>query len=192
MPRKHMLPDGNDIHGISCRLRNAGVRRAIRLVLDRIRDRRPGDFAALQRLVREIVPVPAAKLADDPGMLGQWCPDPDLPPWDPNLPDPDHLRPTCVVMLLDKEHEHLVATVAHEFGHACSTDEDRRRRGGPDEEWATELTADWYACRWGFGREIARQRPTLRWIHHLGGPGFKFKWLGTWYRVTRSLCIREV
>jgi hypothetical protein len=162
-------------------------------VLDQVRQRRPGDFAALTRLVRRIVPVSAESLEKDPGTLGEWkqCPD-ELLPWDPAHPDPVHVRPSGVVELLDEEHEDVVATVAYEFGHVCTRHEDLWRRGGPSDEWRSELAADWYAYRWGFGRAISRSRKRRKLLHHLGGPGDVVEVDGCRFRITRSLCLHPV
>jgi hypothetical protein len=84
------------------------------------------------------------------------------------------------------------ATIAHEFGHAMTRYEDLKRRKSFDEEWASELTADWYAYRWGFGREIAATRKILRFIHHCAGPGQEFEADGNIYRVTRNFCLKFV
>jgi len=41
----------------------------------------------------------------------------------------------------------FAAIVAHEFGYACTRQEDIERRNAPSDEWASEAAADWYAYR---------------------------------------------
>jgi len=80
-----------------------------------------------------------------------------------------------VVWLAEDQDQNLTATIAHEFGHACTRDIDLDRRGTiPNEEWRSELTADWYAYKWGFGREIVRDRKIRDWHHHGPKPGDEF------------------
>lgn len=67
--------------------------------------------------------------------------------------------------------DHLAAGIAHELGHACTRTADIERRRAPTDEWGSESAADWYAYRWGFGREIARDRRTRRPDDHGPGPG---------------------
>ena len=54
----------------------------------------------------------------------------------------------------------IVAVVAHEFGHACTTEADVRRRHSPKRKWAYELCADWYAYQWGFGSVLRQYMPS--------------------------------
>jgi hypothetical protein len=87
--------------------------------------------------------------------------------------------------------------IAHELGHACTTFEDLLRRGEVDtDEWRSELAADWYAYKWGFGKIIARDRRFRGWAHHGAAPRQRYsvKMDGYWYRyrVTRNFCVRLV
>jgi hypothetical protein len=145
--RKRPLPS---IHSILCRIRSRGLRRAIRQVLDQVRERRPRDFGRLRSLVRIIVPLPKAEARD--GTLGRWqknSPVRDDPStWAWGFED----TPGILYLSEGIEAAHAVAVVAHEFGHGCATDSDLKRRGDVGDEWAEELTADWYAYKWGFGR----------------------------------------
>ena len=82
-----------------------------------------------------------------------------------------------------------VGVVAHECGHAVATEDDLARRRAPDDEWASELTADWYAYKWGFGRAVALERPSRAFVHHCVGPG-QISGLGDrWYRVSRRFVM---
>jgi hypothetical protein len=92
--------------------------------------------------------------------------------------------------------DRLISTFAHELGHAATCQEDRNRRKAPFDEWDSELAADWYAYKWGFGREIARHRKIRDWGHHLTAPGSTFE-VGHdgkiyHYRITRNFCVRLV
>ena len=120
-------------------------------------------------------------IQDDPAQWGKW---------DDHWPHPG-------VVKVSTSAEFLASTLAHEFGHACSRWEDLERRQAPSDEWASELTADWYAYKWGFGRLIARQRKTRDHLHHGPGPGETCE-LGQLdrsmrrFRVTRSFVVHEM
>jgi hypothetical protein len=60
--------------------------------------------------------------------------------------------------------EYAIAAIAQEFGHACTRFQDLERRGAHiNDEWTSELAADWYACKkWGFAREIRQTRKVSR------------------------------
>lgn len=99
--------------------------------------------------------------------------------------------------LISSEWIHTVATIAHELGHAATTEYDFDRRyqeiGSP--EWASEGCADYYAYRWGFGREIRRHNRERSFAHHGGLPGDVINpFDNAWFRVTRNfhyLPVRE-
>jgi hypothetical protein len=186
------------IFGIPCRLKTARARRAVRDVLRQIRARHPKDFAKLQMLVREIRPVTKQEAAN--GTLGEWKADHEDPydqsTWGYGCSDTD----TPGVMFVS-EHDHgldLRGVIAQEFGHACSSELDRSRRYGPNtfikDEWASELAADWFAYKWGFGRVIARDRKFRDWRHHAPAPGSRFSVtvdsVEHHFRVTRNFVIR--
>ena len=135
--------------------------------LARIFKRNPSDFRRLKNMVRAIIPF------EDPedGDLGQYC------PASANFEDPQTYGygqddTPCVIKLLDSLSTNSIPGVlAHELGHAATTENDRIRRGATSDEWRSELAADWYAYKWGFGREIAKQRKSRDWVHHGPKPG---------------------
>ncbi len=99
-----------------------------------------------------------------------------------------------VIKLVEKiPIEDLPGVLAHELGHAATRSEDLERRGPISDEWSSELAADWYAYKWGFGRQIARERKTRDWLHHGPCPGSTFKesYDGKiyHYRVTRNFVV---
>lgn len=189
------MPTATNILGIPCQLRTPFMRQAVRDVLGQIRERCPKDFASLQSLVRDIRPVSKAEAAV--GTLGEWkefSPDPDDPAtwgWGSGDATPGHLY------LNEHETEGAAGVIAHEFGHACVTQKDLDKRGAAGDEWAEELSADWYAYKWGFGREIARRRKTRKFSHHGPTPGQLFSIGGPdveelHFRVTRSFLIHPM
>jgi len=101
------------------------------------------------------------------------------------VPEDDENRRGVIALAPDTSRGH----VAHEFGHAVASYEDQARRQAPDDEWASELTADWYAYKWGFGRDVARDRPTRRFGHHCVGPGQKISLGERWWRVSRRFVM---
>lgn len=193
--------NGN-IMGVPCRLRTVRARKAVAQVLRQIRLRYPGDFERLHRKVLRIVPLSQRK--QHGGTQGEWVKNEvKLSPeeqWqgvrqrDPIVLDALDGYPPGVIYLAEAD-TNLIALVAHELGHAATRSEDIKRRGDfSSDEWAHELAADWYAYRWGFGREIARDRKTRYVGHHLSGPNTRFSeecdGVRYHYRITRNLCIR--
>lgn len=145
------------------------MRNAIRVVLTRISEQFPDDHATLCRIVLAIEPLADEDAAK--GIRGKWqgqeerSDDPMTWSWGFSKPAPGTLY------LIDRREKHAVALVAHELGHAITTFFDLQMRGDAEDEWASELTADWYAYRWGFCAEIEAHRPTRDWRHHGVPPG---------------------
>lgn len=161
-----------EVHGIPCFLRKPSSREALRMTLGRIKARRPKDYDALRVLVRKVVPLSKAEIAASPGTIGECIYE------HPKADDPSTWsygvdRTPCVLKLDESAPaDDLPAIIAHELGHAATRLEDLKRRGEVDtDEWRSELAADWYAYRWGFGREISRQRKSRDWRHHGVCPG---------------------
>ncbi len=155
------------VEGIRCKLRKAGARKAVGKVLRQIRQRFPQDYERLKSRVRGIRPLANRDTKD--GTLGEWKELPETE--DPRTWD----RGDGVLYLKEDKQDHLIPTIAHELGHACTELIDLLRRGEvPFDEWASELTADWYAYKWGFGRQIAKARKTRNWSHHGPPPGSEF------------------
>lgn len=102
--------------------------------------------------------------------------------------------------LADAPEFKLLATIAHELGHAATTQGDFEKRDnalGGDAQWASESCADYYAYRWGFGRQVRRSQQTRRLGHHGGLPGQVIEIGGPngttlRYRVTRHFYYRRV
>lgn len=147
-------------HGIPCMLADRPLCSAITTVLRQIQRRVPADYARLRRRVERIEAVPVADAED--GTQGEWR----------SLRGTrfgeEHDTPGTLRLLPGIDHP--LATVAHEFGHVCTREADFTRRDGYSGEWANEMCADLYAYRWGFGRAIARDRPTRVFGHHGPGP----------------------
>jgi hypothetical protein len=161
------------IHGIPCRLHTA-AQRTLREVLDRIQSAQPVDYGRLVRVVREVVPLPPEETED--GTMGGWKADEprddDAATWEYGFGE----TPGILYVNEDLPLPELVATMAHELGHACTVREDLEARGSELEgEWTSELTAHWYAVtRWGFGAEIEPLRDRLDRRHHGPWPGETF------------------
>jgi hypothetical protein len=150
-----MCMKAHRIYGICCRLRTTRTRRVVRIVLDRIRSRCPSDFERLQSLVREIIPLSRSQIRD--GTRGQWIEEQGSAD-DPSTWGYGYFASPGKMLLAEdfETPEDAIATVAHEFGHACTSFDDLERRGAHiSDEWTSELAADWYACKkWGFACEI--------------------------------------
>jgi len=186
------------ILGIPVTVESKQLRATIRSVLQQIEQRCPQDFARLKARVVAIIPL--SKEIEDDGSIGLWrtceveaerlvC-DTSGRGLEPNAAAGE----VAIWEGLDEAAQAEV--VAHELGHACSTRADLARRRAPAYEWASELAADWYAYRWGFGRDIERNRRQQGFVHHAVGPGqmIDVNVDGMWrrYRVTRNHCMRLV
>jgi len=174
------------VHNIPCFLCDPILREGVQKTLQQILDRCPKDFRRLQRLVRAIQPYDDA----DEGDQGIWIEDSpirkDPATWHYGFGD----TPGVLKLVENLPIEDLPGLFAHELGHAATRPEDLERRGALDDEWQSELAADWYAYKWGFGRQIARQRKTRVWQHHGPPPGSTFEesidGIVYHYRITRN------
>ncbi len=151
------------IRGISVKLPAGPLRDAVRKVLDRIGERYPEDLARLQRRVRQVLP-----LEPDVDASGVWLPDSEYE-WAYVLKHEEYCHGELFLAkdLMPSEH---VGVAAHEFGHACTTARVLARRGTEETRWAMELSANWYAYRWGFGRDVARIRDYFLSAEHCIAP----------------------
>jgi hypothetical protein len=111
------------------------------------------------------------------GTGGEWKPDKQPDYDETNWYEYAPSGRTQGILCIDEnapEHE-LVAKLAHELGHACTTQDDLDARQSPEDEWASEWAADWYAVkRWGFGAEIESIRDNRDRLHHGPSPGKPF------------------
>jgi hypothetical protein len=165
--------------------------RAIAIVLRQIKRRAPRDFQRVLSLVNAFEPLPAAESEEVSGRWGSSRSD----LYDFEAKGAIQIRPGV---------PDAIPLVAHELGHACTREADFERLDGFDSEWASEMCADRYAYKWGFGRVIARHRPNRDLGHHGPGPRSVFTvgpmevpdWPGRLlvhrYRVTRTFRIRFV
>jgi len=142
---------------ITCRVKSRIVKDALHTVLTKIRARSPKDFERIRNRVRKIIPL--SQKCRRQGDLGEWKSD-----------GGKYDYASTGVILLSSDPLYLIATVAHELGHACTREPDIAKRD-IDSEWASEMCADYYAYKWGFGRNIARFRPNRVASHHGPMPG---------------------
>lgn len=156
-----------------CSLPDGEVRSAVADVLKQIGDRIPRDLAQLQAIVRDIVFLPES---EHPSTLGELIRDQAELEDDPSTWGIDQRDVTGVCYLKnDISYDDAIGIVAHEFGHACTSDADLQRRGVVPDEWASEMAADRNAYRWGFGKQIAASRKTRAFEHHGVAPGATFE-----------------
>jgi hypothetical protein len=152
------------------------------VVLRQIASRAPKDLARLRGRVRRFAPLPRSERRRRiPGRFFQHSHDFESPG----------------VVQIDASNPALVALVAHELGHACTREEQfDRRTPDNDEEWASEMCADYYAYKWGFGRAIAARRRRRELAHHGPTPRQEFTLESgedvARYRVTRRFYIHFV
>jgi hypothetical protein len=170
-----------DVVGIPTRVRKAATRRTLRQVLTRIKARRPADYVRILARVREIIPVPDPEVA-----MGRWRPD-----------DGDDLdQPGVLEIYEDVDPDDLLPVLAHELGHVCTTEAVFKRRRAIDWLWGFEMAANWFACRWGFGRELRRMMRLQHWTHHCVPPGKCFETSGGGvtrvYKVSKNRVMQLV
>jgi len=171
-----------------CELQNPSARNAVAAVWRHLRAHFPADARFLAAIVKRIVPV--AEADAEGGDCGQWLDDAFLSlaeqiAWYERFGD-EHGRGYGTMKLLDSDALSTLV-VAHEMGHAFTSDEDLDDRGGPD-EWNSEAAADMHAVRWGlltledirhrFLRNLGEQEDETcgaAWTHHGPVPG------GDWF-----------
>jgi hypothetical protein len=153
----------HDHSGIACSLDTKPVCCAIEQVLAAIILRFPDDFARLTTRVLGFRDL-SSGAADD--SRGRWLTD-DAGP----VPN----RESQGFVELSPCDRAVVALVAHELGHAVATDDDVEQRATIDSEWAEEMTADYYAHKWGFGAAIEASRRERCWLHHGPAPSSEFE-----------------
>ena len=158
------------VHGIPYFLRNPIFRESAQKTLQKILERCPEDLARLQKLVREIRPYDDAG-ESDMGIWGKDVPTKDPATWHYGNGD----TPGIIKINENMRPDELPGVLAHELGHAATRDEDLKRRGPVSGQWKSEFSADWYAYKWGFGRQIARQRKIRVTLHHGPRPGSTFE-----------------
>jgi hypothetical protein len=179
------------ILGVPCELSSSTARRALFHVLRTIRTKSPKDWKQIRLIVTKVASLNPEQKAD--GTMGWWRrlePVTSMPEtWDfGDLGTPGVLYVDDTLDFVD-----LVPNIAHELGHACTTDDDLAETGGPDDpEWTSELTADRYAYRWGFGPAIGRRRKHRDSGHHGFAPGTEFTYGSVNWQVTRGLCFRII
>ena len=163
------------VHGIPCHLKKRSVRAIFNSVLDQIKQKYPKDYRRLLNIVQEIKPWEG----DEEGTMGEWIETgyPDLK--DPTTWEYGFVDTPGYILINEKvgnSHEEMTANIAHELGHAAVRDEDLERRGQCNcDGWAEEMSADWYAYKWGFGRQIRKQSKIRDWMHHGPLPGHTFE-----------------
>lgn len=202
------VPPGKPSHSLCelpSRLQEAVSRRVVTGVLRQIKERFPDDFA---RLKDRVVMIRALSRDEfDSGTRGWWHGRKvwalyrDVDPF--TLSEEIRLNwdeTACGIVELPEcswvTEDGLAANAAHEFGHACTLNEDVEKRQAPLEEWGREAAADWYAYRWGFGRLIGKTRRTRELGHHGAGPGqtveLEFDGRRIAYRLGRDFVYRGV
>mgnify|MGYP001161690185 FL=1 len=180
------------IHGIPCIGCSKAFLKAIDSTLDRIRAEAHKDYDRLTGLVEAFV---ACEMEDE-CTCGRWerlhSRSEDRTPWGFDVDE----VPGRILLNKNLQIDFLTSVIAHELGHAATRFEDKLNRGPMSEEWQSELAADWYAYKWGFGREIARHRKIRNWKHHGVGPGKTFEEFGDGvvykYRLSRNFVARLI
>jgi hypothetical protein len=163
------------IYGIICSVKSPRLRRSIHTVLRRIRRRAPDDFKRIRQRVREFAPSSVPYSVEVGGL--------------PYLKEVLHgevkphfmasagfifplLDSPCVIELAESTTQ-PTTTVAHELGHVCTRSLDLtilcllwtrfNRQGRLIIGYnVSELCADLYAYKWGFGRSLDLDRRFAR------------------------------
>lgn len=143
------------IHGIDCsKIKDEAIIEKIELFLAGIKEKYPKDLATIIEKVKHIKPVPTTQR--NKGWMGSW----------------EEAKETVCISNELKDSELIIGILAHEFGHVCTTENDKKRRKCPDGEWESEAVADWYACKWGYRKIISKlQNTSYKFTHHGCPPG---------------------
>lgn len=173
------------VHNILCVSCDESWCAVIANTLNRIKTKAPSDY---ERLIPLVLAIVSCEQQD--GTMGEWLPLHRVLQYNWSYGIASDTPPGMLFLNRDLPLKVIPGVVAHEFGHAVTRYEDLARRGPVCEEWRSELTADWYAYRWGFGREIATRRKSRDSLHHGPGPGGTFEEYINGevyhYRVSRS------
>jgi hypothetical protein len=186
MPRRDAIP---------CEIQSEPVQRAVAEVSSAIQRRRPRDWRRLCNRVERISWLPE----DDGRTLGQWFVDREHvaqlrsdtqqnPGFGADDESEEFLARGWIGLsprVTELPPNVLRAVVAHEFGHAGAGfwDVAEREVAFGDREQATEMSANLYAFRWGFGEDIRAAHPWRDLTHHGLLPGQVMVWEGYAYRV---------
>ena len=178
------------IKGIPCTLKSPVAVRLVKKFLAEIAKNHPKDFQKIQSKTTLIKRVPKKEI--DIGTRGQVVRvDEEVSSEAFFAGAFDDNQFEKVIVFIDetvKDSESMFVTIAHEFGHVCTTEKDLARRKAPFEEWASEATADWYVYKWGYGnisRKENVKNPRHFW-HHGAMPGQTLEVNDVVYRLSRN------
>ena len=179
------------IRSIRCNISNRRLYVTVNEVLRQIKRRRPEDYLRIKRRLKAIKWLPKKEEQKSPATLGRIRPR-----------ERHHISygygyegvgDLYLARRLSKEEAWVWrAVIAHEFGHIAATLWDLRRTKAPEANWASELTADWYAYRWGFGHDVRRFMRRRALVHHFFAPGEEREYDGCRYRVTRHFVVHLI
>lgn len=174
------------VAGIPCGIDNARVQKAIDVVIRQIQSRAPLDYQRICDHVKAFTWLPEQEAAK--GILGRWKRKSGGEVWE---------RGSGAVQLARKvptlPEPRLIATIAHELGHVATREEDFWKRDGVDAEWASEACADYYAYKWGFGRQIRADYKANPNLAHRLLPGeiIEIEGIGA-FKMTRHFYLRPL
>lgn len=145
-------------------------------VVDQIRRACPDDAERLLLAVRAVEPY----AGDDEAVAGAWTD--DRSPY-----SQEDMDSTGVVRVReDRPDVRLRLILAHEFGHAVTTDDDLFEQEAPSDEWSSECAANRYAHRWGFHEELKLFWDDADINHHGPPPGVECEEDGGRYIVSEE------
>lgn len=190
------------IYNIPCTLKNQLAVRLVKKFMAEIAKNHPKDFQKILSKTTLIKRVPKREI--DTGTRGQviklGTDSSKRKDWGKKLvSDKDRNEGVFekVIVCIDetiKDSESMFVTIAHEFGHVCTTELDLSRRNAPSDEWASEASADWYIYKWGYGksfRKVYKKNPRDL-LHHGVMPGQIVTENGATYRLSRNFVYRNI
>ena len=188
-----------EIKGIPCTLKSPIAVRLIKKFLAEIHKNHPKDFRKIKSKTTLIKRVPKKEI--DLGTTGQVIKvnaDVYSEAFSARVVEDIQAEVICekMIVCIDetiKDPESMFITIAHEFGHVCTTEKDLARRNAPSDEWASEATADWYVYKWGYGRRSRKinVKYPRHLLHHGAMPGGTLTDNGITYRLTRNFVYRN-
>lgn len=187
---------GKDILGFRCSIDDAKVRKAIRSVLERVRKKSPEDFKRLRRRGLSFSWLPKEETRN--GTKGHFYTEkPNISPCEveknPDIIDEPNW-PGGVKISRELTDSSVIAIIAHELGHAATISRDfhKRRRVFPSLYLADEACANKYAFKWGFSKQLRKERKRLgSAAQHLVLPGQSVQFGEDVYKMTRNFYLRK-
>lgn len=182
-----------------CKLQNPVARKIVSHVCRHLRKNFPNDARILTIIVQGIKPF--NKQEPTYGKTGRWNTIylkylDEARAWLEKVGG--HGRWPGIIKLQDNDGL-TIGTVAHELGHAFTSDDEIKSRCAPTYDWANEVAADMHAMRWGLltckdiqRRNINNTGSRRSKFHYDLPPGAECVIYGQPYRMTKDFIFERI